>query len=68
MLNFGWFDLYSGATYTPANTVYMYVTVHKQSGHNVQKRENMVILQRHNSVTTMSAELILGMAVIEGLG
>ena len=37
----------------------IYVIVHEHIGHNVQKRENM---QHHNSETTMSPELILGMA------
>ena len=39
------------------------VSVHEQIGHNAQKR---VFLQHHSSGTTMSPELILGMAVIEG--
>ena len=43
-----------------------YVIVHEQIGHNAQKRENKVFLQHHSSGTTMSPELILGMAVIEG--
>ena len=42
----------------------IYVTVHERIGHDVPK--NMVFLQHHNSGATMSPELILGMAVIEG--
>ena len=45
---------------------YIYVTVHEQIGHNAQKREYWVFLQHHSSGTTMSPDLIFGLAVIEG--
>ena len=42
------------------------VTVHEPIGHNAQKCANTVFWQHHSSGTTMSSELFLGVAVIEG--
>ena len=53
--------------FIPCSNEAMYVTVHEQIGHNAHKRENRVFLQHHSSGTTMSPELILGMAVIESI-
>ena len=39
--------------------IHVYVATHQQIGHNVQKRENILFLQHHNSGTTMSPEIIL---------
>ena len=44
----------------------LYVIVHMQIGHNVQKRKNSLFLQHHNSGTTMCPELIFGMGDLEG--
>ena len=47
---------------TIEDQIYM-CTVHEQIGHNAKKCENIVFLQHQNSGTTMSPELILGVAV-----
>ena len=42
-----------------------FVTIHEKNGHDAQKLKNVMFWQHHNSVTAISPELILGMAVIE---